>query len=80
MARWKEALTFAHKNGLQVVFNLNLLHGRYDDYSNPSKPHDRVIPQWDSSEARALMEWTVQNIEEELWPAAFGLGNELNGR
>ena len=79
MERWQEALTFAHRNGMQVVFNLNLLHGRFDDYSNPKKLPGRVIPHWDSSEARALMEWTAQNVKQELWPAAFGLGNELNG-
>ena len=30
-----------------------------------------------SCKPRALLEWTVANIPEELWPAAFGLGNEL---
>ena len=33
MQRWKEALVWAHGNGLRVLFNLNLLHGRYDNYS-----------------------------------------------
>ena len=28
MQRWKEALVWAHKNGLRVTFNLNLLHGQ----------------------------------------------------
>jgi hypothetical protein len=68
-----------------VVFNLNLLHGRIHDYSNPKKPAgrgldgDKTLPPWDHSEAQALMEWTVKNVKQELWPAAFGLGNELNG-
>jgi hypothetical protein len=68
MARWQEALEFAHKHGLQVVFNLNLLHGRFEDYSNPHKAAGRVFPPWDDSEARALMEWTAKNVKEELWP------------
>ena len=28
MQRWKEALVWAHKNGVRVTFNLNLLHGQ----------------------------------------------------
>ena len=84
-ARWAEALEATSRWGMQVVFNLNLLHGRFEDYSNPKKPAgrgldgDKTLPPWDHSEAQALMEWTVKNVKQELWPAAFGLGNELNG-
>lgn len=78
MARWTEALEFAHRSGLQVVFNLNVLHGRFDDYSDQRKPGPNgTRPPWDPSEARALMQWTKDNIEAEKWPAYFGLGNEL---
>ena len=85
MERWNEALDAAHRWGMQVVFNLNLLHGRFDSWnatkqskrqynsSDPSGP----IPSWDSSEARALMEYTAKNVAPAKWPAYFGLGNEL---
>ena len=78
MARWKEALEFTHRAGIQVTFNLNVLHGRFDDYSD-SKPlgSNGRRPDWDSSEARALMMWTKANVDPALWPAHFGLGNEL---
>jgi hypothetical protein len=33
MQRWKEGLVWAHRNGLRATFNLNVLHGRYDNYS-----------------------------------------------
>ena len=81
--RWREALEFAHRNGLQIVFNLNVLHGRYDDYSaaipNCCGAFNGTRPPWDSSEARALMTWTKENVEPKMWPAYFGLGNELSG-
>ena len=79
MDRWTEALEATHRWGMQVVFNLNLLHGRFDDYSKKHFHSDGPIPPWDSSEARALMEYTVKNVAPEQWPAYFGLGNELNG-
>ena len=88
MDRWNEALEAAHRWGMRVVFNLNILHGRFQDYSErggaspgppPPAPGKPPIPPWDSSQARALMEWTVQHVEPAKWPAAFGLGNELNG-
>ena len=80
MGRWVEALEAVHRWGMQVVFNLNLLHGRFDDYSVKHKnrtTHNGPIPPWDSSEARALMEYTAKNVAPEKWPASFGLGNEL---
>jgi hypothetical protein len=88
MERWTEALEAAHRWGMRVVFNLNILHGRYEDYSSrggaspgppPPPPGQPPVPPWDSSQARALMEWTAQHVEPAKWPAAFGLGNELNG-
>jgi hypothetical protein len=91
MARWKEALEAAHRWGMQVVFNLNIMHGRFADYSRrwpasltgppapPPTPASPGIPPWDSSEARALMQWTAENVPAAMWPAAFGLGNEANG-
>ena len=33
MQRWTEALDAAHRWGMRVVFNLNILHGRFEDYS-----------------------------------------------
>ena len=83
MPRWKEALEFAHRAGMRVVFNLNVLHGRVDDYDrHPASCcgyTEEQRPAWDSSEARALMTWTKLNISPEMWPAYFGLGNELSG-
>jgi hypothetical protein len=83
MERWKEALEFAHRAGMRVVFNLNILHGRFDDYGTHKASccgyTEEVRPEWDSSEARALMTWTKANISPEMWPAYFGLGNELSG-
>ena len=81
MERWREALEWAHSNGLRITFNLNILHGRYADYPGfDGHTHNQSNnPAWDSSNARALMQWTAMNVEPELWPAAFGLGNELNG-
>ena len=57
VARWKEALEFASDAGMQVVFNLNVLAGRWDDFAhvythksrrNPTDP----FPSWDSSNVR----------------------------
>eukprot|EP01052_Picozoa_sp_SAG31_P027090 SAG31_NODE_2507_length_5590_cov_2.037880_2_plen_258_part_00 len=87
MARWKEVLEFTHRAGMRVVFNLNVLHGRFDDYGAhraSSKYHHNCgytedrRPPWDPSEARALMAWTKANVSPEMWPAYFGLGNELS--
>ena len=77
MARWQEALEFAHRSGMRVAFNLNVLHGRFDDYSSrkPAGPGG-LRPAWDPSEARALMVWT-KALAPAKWPAYFGLGNEL---
>ena len=87
MARWREALQFGHDTGMQITFNLNILHGRWDDYTAtikcrrkkncPPLPPSGYRPRWDSSNARALMEYT-KSLPKELWPARFGLGNELN--
>ena len=87
MQRWKEALAWAYRNGIQVTFNLNLLHGRYRNYSAYLREPEwwegcthlacPEKPPWDSSNARGLMEWTAANVQPEMWPAAFGLGNEL---
>ena len=77
MERWTEALDATHRWGMQVVFNLNLLHGRFNDYSEKHYKSNGTIPPWDSSEARALMEYTAKNVAPEKWPASFGLGNEL---
>ena len=74
---------WAHKNGLRVTFNLNVLHGRFANFTKAMAtsrcPHAPCSwkPAWDSSNARDLMEWTVANVQPEMWPAAFGLGNEL---
>ena len=87
MERWKEALVWAHRNGFRVAFNLNALHGRYANYTAYLRAPEwwegcthlpcRAKPAWDSSNARALMEWTVSNVHPDMWPASFGLGNEL---
>ena len=87
VARWREALQFGHDIGMQITFNLNILHGRWDDYTAaikcrrekncPPLPPSGYRPRWDSSNARALMEFT-KTLPTELWPARFGLGNELN--
>ena len=84
MSRWKEALEFAHRAGMRVVFNLNILHGRFDDYGGHQASccgytEEQQRPAWDSSEARALMTWTKANIPKPMWPAFWGLGNELSG-
>ena len=47
--------------------------------TNAAADADTALPPWDSSAARALLEWTAANIKPELWPVAFGLGYELNG-
>jgi hypothetical protein len=80
--RWSELLHFANATGIKVGFNLNLLHGRWPQYTAAVRRTSKVptpaeLAPWDSSNARALLEWTVANMPEELWPAAFGLGNEL---
>ena len=87
MARWKEALVWAHRNNIRLLYNLNLLHGRYANYSTHLREPEwwegcthlqcPDKPAWDSSNARALMQWTAANVQPEMWPAAFGLGNEL---
>jgi hypothetical protein len=83
MARWKEVLEFTHRAGMRVVFNLNVLHGRFDDYTAHRASScgytENRRPPWDPSEARALMAWTKANVSPEMWPAYFGLGNELSG-
>lgn len=80
MERWTEALEFAGTVGMKIAFNLNILHGRWKDYQIFHQTHAKgplERPPWDSSNARALMEYTVQNVAPSKWPAAFGLGNEL---
>ena len=83
--RWHEVLEFAHAVGIRVTLNLNVLHGRWESYTaayvnnayNMTHTPTRR-PAWDSSNARALMEWTVANVPPDMWPSAFGLGNELD--
>lgn len=79
MQRYAAFLGFAHDVGMRPLFNLNLLYGprglppRYG-----AAHHYTVSEPWDPSNARALLEWTRDNVPRDHWPAGFGLGNELN--
>jgi hypothetical protein len=80
MDRWHEALEFAHAAGIAVAFNLNVLQGRWKSYTTAIKTHNHTLQRqavWDSTNAHALMTWTVANVSPALWPKHFGLGNEL---
>ena len=86
MARWKEVLEFAHDVGMKVAFNLNVLHGRWADYTaawkcrrfkkRPCPPTGPggYRPPWNFSNARALMQYTA-TLPRKIWPARFGLGS-----
>lgn len=66
--RWDELVSFCQRTGLRLVFDLNIMLGRGDDGQND----------WDSSNARALLQYTVEHHQE--WATrenlAFELGNE----
>eukprot|EP00039_Didymoeca_costata_P009823 m.131086 g.131086 ORF g.131086 m.131086 type:complete len:643 (-) comp14613_c0_seq6:48-1976(-) len=78
MSRWKELLLFARDVGVKVVFNLNILHGRWEVFTDTYQHKSKLpVPPWDSSNAKNLMLWTVNNVPPDAWPVAYGLGNEL---
>jgi heparanase 1 len=61
--RWDELISFAEKTGLRLVFDLNLMIGR-----------DQPGGQWDSTNARALLNYTA--VKYPTFKHGFELGNE----
>jgi hypothetical protein len=64
--------TQAHDAGMGVGFNLNILQGRWPQYTEAIQHRSEVpspadLAPWDSRNARALLEYTVNEVPEELW-------------
>jgi hypothetical protein len=65
--------TQAHDAGMGVGFNLNILQGRWPQYTEAIQHRSKVpspadLAPWDSRNARALLEYTVNEVPEALWP------------
>lgn len=78
--RWAEMLDFAAAVNVKVAFNLNILAGRWPVFARAWKngrERPATLPSWDPENAKALMQWTASHVPRERWPAAWGLGNEL---
>ncbi|KAJ0671241.1 putative glycosidase [Helianthus annuus] len=71
LSRWDELNTFFQNSRAKVIFGLNAL------YQREVKTNGAVIGPWNSSDAEALMKYTV---DKGFTIHGWELGNELSGR
>lgn len=73
--RWYNILQFAWKTGVQIVFTLNYSLHTQTDLTNKET---RDGQEWDSTQARALLEFTKLHAPANGVVYGFELGNEVN--